>query len=238
VNITSTTATVIDLSDRDLRQRGLVPPEKLAMVHALVIGVGAIGRQVALQLAATGVQTMTLVDHDQVDVVNLAPKGYAPADLGNKKVHATAADCRRLNPELTIDAKPERFGRASTKQLMCFEGKADRRLAIFCCVDSIATRGIIWHATSSRCGCFVDARMSAEVIRVLASASPVNDVHYPSTLFESRQAHVGACTAKSTIYTASIAAGLMLTQFSRWLRGIPLDRDLTLNLLSSELTVS
>ena len=40
--------------DRDIRQRGLVPPERLAACHAVVIGVGAIGRQVALQLAAVG----------------------------------------------------------------------------------------------------------------------------------------------------------------------------------------
>ena len=41
------------LSDRDLRQRELVPPDKLASCHVLVIGVGAVGRQAALQLAAT-----------------------------------------------------------------------------------------------------------------------------------------------------------------------------------------
>ena len=87
--------TQIDLSSRDLRQRELVPPEKLAACHGLVIGVGAIGRQVCLQLAATGMPEMTLVDHDIVDVVNLAPQGFMPQDLGNPKVDATAAWCRR-----------------------------------------------------------------------------------------------------------------------------------------------
>ena len=47
---------------RDFRQRDLVPPEKLSACHPLVIGVGAVGRQLALQLAATGVTHMTLVD--------------------------------------------------------------------------------------------------------------------------------------------------------------------------------
>ena len=40
--------------DRFTRQRELVPAERLAAVTATVIGVGAIGRQVALQLAAIG----------------------------------------------------------------------------------------------------------------------------------------------------------------------------------------
>jgi len=41
--------------DRDVRQRALVPPARLAACQALVVGVGDIGRQVALQLAALGV---------------------------------------------------------------------------------------------------------------------------------------------------------------------------------------
>ena len=48
-----------DRTDRDLRQRDIVPPDKLAACHALVIGVGAVGRQVALQLAAMGIRGPT-----------------------------------------------------------------------------------------------------------------------------------------------------------------------------------
>ena len=39
-------------------------------------------------------------------------------------------------------------------------------------------------------------------------------------------------------YTGALAAGLMLSEFSKWLRDLPIDRDLTLNLLSAELTVA
>ena len=47
----------------------------------------------------------------------------------------------------------------------------------------------------------------------------------------------GRCTARSTIYSASIAAGLMAHQFTRWFRGIPVDCDMSLNLLAGELAV-
>ncbi len=40
---------------------------------------------------------------------------------------------------------------------------------------------------------------------------------------------IGRCTARSTIYTASIVAGLMI-QFKKWVRDIPIDLDLMLNL--------
>jgi hypothetical protein len=82
---------------------------------------------------------------------------------------------------------------------------------------------------------FVDGRMSAETMRVLACDQPTLDTFYKTTLFSEDQAYRGSCTAKSTVYTASIAAGLMVSQFTRWLRGLPVDRDITLNLLSAEL---
>src|ERR1022692_226643 len=98
-------------TDRDVRQRGLVPPEKLASCHVIVIGVGAIGRQVALQLAALGISWMTLFDDDIVQVENLAPQGYWPEDMKRPKVAATAEICRRIHPPIIILEMPERFKR-------------------------------------------------------------------------------------------------------------------------------
>ena len=43
------TAVPINHPDRNLRQRDIVPPDRLAACRATVVGVGAIGRQVALQ---------------------------------------------------------------------------------------------------------------------------------------------------------------------------------------------
>jgi sulfur carrier protein ThiS adenylyltransferase len=85
---------------------------------------------------------------------------------------------------------------------------------------------------------WLDGRMSAEVIRVLAVASPATDGFYATTLFDGGEVYAGSCTARSTIYSASIAAGLMLGQMTRWLRRLPIDADVTLNLLSMEMTVT
>ena len=80
--------------------------------------------------------------------------------------------------------------------------------------------------------------MSGEVIRVLTVAGEHGREHYPTTLFYPGEAFRGTCTSRSTIYTANIAAGLMIQQFTRWLRRLPTDNDLQFNLLSSELTVA
>jgi len=42
---------------------------------------------------------------------------------------------------------------------------------------------LIWEAVKARVSLFVDGRMSAEVIRVLAAGDEVSRQHYPTTLF-------------------------------------------------------
>ena len=51
-------------ANRFARQADLVPQDPLNTLTATVIGVGAIGRQVALQLASLGVPNLRLLDFD------------------------------------------------------------------------------------------------------------------------------------------------------------------------------
>ena len=88
--------------ERYSRQKDIVPPERIAACKATVIGVGAIGRQVALQLTAMGIPRLQLVDHDRVETSNLASQGYLESDLGRPKVEATADLCRQINSDIDI----------------------------------------------------------------------------------------------------------------------------------------
>lgn len=218
--------------NRDVRQRDLVPPERLAKVQAMVIGCGSVGRQVALQLAALGVPAMTLYDHDVVSVENLAVQGFGPDDLDSFKVHAVANLAHPQHPLMELNSVAERFRKNHIRSWI-----RDREIAVFACVDAIETRRSIWDAVRDRCGFFADGRMAAESLRVLASATPHGSA-YDRTLFTASEAFVGRCTAKSTIYSASVCAGLMLSQFTRWLRGLPVIIDVQLNLFAMEISVS
>lgn len=213
--------------ERYSRQKDIVPAERIAGCKASVIGIGAIGRQVALQLTAIGVPLLQLVDFDLVEVSSLASQGYHEEDLGQLKVEATASLCRRLNSSVDIDIKAERFRRSM-----------EIGSVIFICVDKIDVRRLIWGAVKDKVGFFCDARMSAEVLRVLTVCDSQSRVHYPTTLFRTEEAFVGPCTAKTTIYCANIAAGLMVSQFTKYLRQLPIEPDLQLNLLASELNVA
>jgi len=212
------------IQDRYVRQKELVPPDKLLDIKATVVGVGAIGRQVSLQLSAIGVPELQLIDFDQVSVENLGAQGFLESDLNCPKVEAVASVCKAINSEIKVTISNRKF------QSIRFTGGV-----VFCCVDQIETRKRIFNAIKERTDLFIDARMAAEYLRVLTVYDNYSREHYLTTLFPPAEAYRGSCTAKTTIYTANIAAGLMISQFAKWLRGCDIDKDIDLNLLTNEM---
>ncbi len=169
-------------------------------------------------------RSIQLVDFDVVDDSNRTTQGYTLADVGMTKVLATLTAIYQLDPAIKIEVVEDRYRpRVAIGEV------------VFCCVDSIDARAAIWRSAQTKCRYWCDGRMMGEVIRVLAAADEPGRDHYRTTLFPQSEAHSGRCTARSTIYAASIAAGLMVHQFTRWLRGMPVDRDTVLNLLAGEL---
>lgn len=216
-----------DTISRFSRQQDLVPQQCLLDLTVSVIGTGAIGRQVALQLAAIGARKLQLVDFDKVDLSNVTTQGYSAQKIGLPKIVALAEEVLALDPEVQIEQVMDRW-----------QPRLKPGDAVFCCVDSISARSAIWKSVAPRCRFWCDGRMLGEVLRILTVTETQGRLHYPMTLFDQSHAEQGRCTARSTIYSANIAAGLMLHQFSRWLRGIPVEVDFSLNLLASELLVA
>ncbi|QDV20639.1 thiamine biosynthesis protein ThiF [Gimesia panareensis] len=211
-------------TDRFQRQSDLIPAERLSQLTATVIGVGAIGRQVALQLAAIGTPRIQLVDFDTVESTNITTQGYRCHDLGQAKVDATARAIQELDESIQVTTHDDRY-RATIPT-----GEA-----VFCCVDSISARAAIWRSAGKHCKFWCDGRMQGEVMRVLTAVDTTSFNQYAETLFPQHEAQPGSCTAHGTIYTANIAAGLMVQRFGRWLRGLPCLQNITLNLLAMEL---
>ena len=212
--------------NRFSRQQDLVPQQRLRDMGVSVIGVGAIGRQAALQLAALGARRMQLVDFDLVEPSNVTTQGYHASDVGRTKVEATSEAVRRIDRSIDVDAVCDRY-----------RPRLEIGEAVFCCVDSISARRAIWRSAGPRCRFWADGRMLGETMRILVVADDAGRDHYPATLFRPSEAQPGRCTAHGAIYTANIAAGLMVHQFARWLRGQPVDPDVSVSLLASELVV-
>ncbi len=215
------------MNNRFVRQADLVPSEMLASEQVTVIGVGAIGRSVALQLASIGVRRMTLIDFDRVDQTNVTTQGYRHRDLGTPKVEATRQTALEIDPTIEVTIIEDRF-----------RTRHPTSRSIFCCVDSISDRRTIWRQVGHKSRFWCDGRMLGEVLRILTVADFQGHETYSESFFQKGDAETGRCTSRSTIYTAGISAGFMLHQFCRWLRGIRPDRDFTLNLLGSEITTA
>lgn len=88
------------------RLRGVVDLERLERAHVAVLGVGAIGGTVALELARAGVGTLTLIDNDVLATGNLARHVGELSQVGLPKTCAVAEQIRRRFPGTTIN---ERF---------------------------------------------------------------------------------------------------------------------------------
>src|SRR5438046_10131032 len=88
-----------------LAEIGPAGQQRVRQSRFLVVGVGALGSPVALYLAAAGVGTMGLADHDRVRLSNLQRQIVHSVDgLEQAKVEVAARTVRALNPDVTVES--------------------------------------------------------------------------------------------------------------------------------------
>ena len=76
---------------------------RLLASRVLVVGAGGLGSPALLYLAAAGVGTIGIVDHDTVDITNLQRQIiHSTDDVGRAKVASAAERIETLNPEIEI----------------------------------------------------------------------------------------------------------------------------------------
>ena len=76
---------------------------RLLAARVLVVGAGGLGSPVALYLAAAGVGTLGIVDHDVVEVSNLQRQIiHSTLTLGKPKVHSASDSIGALNPDVSV----------------------------------------------------------------------------------------------------------------------------------------
>lgn len=127
-----------DRYDRTRRHLGSEALERVRRSRVLVVGAGAVGGEVAKNLAMLGVGRIDLVDHDRIEITNLNRCVFfsvEDAAAGTPKVEAVARGCRRFAPEVevvahetTIETAPEEVWRADLVALAVDDNRA--RLAV------------------------------------------------------------------------------------------------------------
>jgi len=210
----------IDPKKRYERQSDLFTGQGKAVC---VVGVGAVGRQVALQLSSMGIERLLLVDPDKVEDVNLCTQGFRERDIGEDKTTATYKACKQLNSEIEIMSLPDIY----SKDLI----EAFKPDVLCACVDNMATRKQLFNDANEIDLLFVDSRMSAKIARVMTVCSESTVKHYEKELFTDDEMIQERCTSKTTMFCANICAGLVVSQVVKLLNNEPVENaDFTLDL--------
>ena len=139
-----------------LEEIGVEGQERIAAGHALVIGAGGLGSPVALYLASAGVGTITVADHDSVDLTNLQRQiAHNLARVGTPKAESARAAIEAINPEVLVRPLVQRADAQLLDELV---GGAD--VVVDCC-DNFATR----HAVNKACVAHRKPLVSGAAIR-------------------------------------------------------------------------
>lgn len=185
------------------RQLDLIPLESLK-TPIWIIGCGAIGSFVALQLAKMGLYDLHLVDPDMVSIENMSCQFFRHRDVGRPKVDALS--------DLLYDFAGEmiktKFHFSKWNPVMPMKG------IVIAAVDDMQVRGDIFTqcVKNFQVTHFIDPRMGAEtaLMYVMKPQEAKDRESYAKTLYTDQDAVQERCTAKSTIYTANLLSGLVV----------------------------
>ncbi len=88
-----------------LPEIGMEGQQKLKSARVLVVGAGGLGSPLCLYLAAAGVGTIGVVDHDLVEDSNLQRQVlFTVQDIGQSKAVCAAEHLQQLNPHIRIES--------------------------------------------------------------------------------------------------------------------------------------
>ena len=107
--------------DRQIMIRGLGEEgqEKLKRAKVIIAGSGGLGCPASMYLAAAGVGTIRIVDHDRVELSNLNRQVlHWDKDISRSKVDSAAEKLSQLNQGVKIEPMEETINEANISQLV------------------------------------------------------------------------------------------------------------------------
>ena len=121
-----------------LDEVGIEGQQAILDSHVLIIGAGGLGSPAALYLAASGVGTITLVDHDVVDLTNLQRQiAHTTERVGQPKVASAAQAMHAINPDVQVRCIQQHADEALLEELV-----AQATVVLDCC-DNYRTRQLV-----------------------------------------------------------------------------------------------
>ncbi|WP_404338135.1 HesA/MoeB/ThiF family protein [Sphingomonas sp. MMS12-HWE2-04] len=124
-----------------LREIGGAGQMRLKAASVAVIGAGGIGSPGIQYLAAAGIGSLTVIDHDEVSLSNLQRQTlYSTEDIGYEKVAAAGIAVKNLNPHVVYHGGAMRIDRGNVDSII---GRHD---VVLDGTDNFATRLLVADA--------------------------------------------------------------------------------------------
>lgn len=186
-----------------------------AVKHPIhIIGVGATGSFVAMELARMGCPVLNIYDFDELEIHNIPNQYYDTQDLGKPKVKALAEKLKLINPSIVVNAYNGKVLPKASE-----EGKGIDEMSgyVFLLVDSMKTRKELWEAVKKNKNivhCW-ESRLGSDQARVYSlDMSVKNFDKYEQDFYEDDNAEVSACGTSITVLPIVLqTASLMMVQF-------------------------
>lgn len=190
------------------RQLDIIPVEALD-IPVTIIGAGAIGSWVALCLAKMGMENLSVMDDDVVSIENMNSQFYPMSAIGKPKVEALH-DMVKSFTDIKISYTNKRYDGGPIPGI------------VVCSVDSMQARALVFQELAERSihtKFVIDPRMGSESA-LLYTYSPMDSDQcesYSTSLYSDEDSVQERCTAKATIYTANLLAGLVVKSIKDFL---------------------
>ena len=174
-----------------------------------IIGVGATGSFVAMELARMGCPVINIYDFDDVEQHNIPNQYYDVNDIGKDKVVALEAKLKLINPDITVNISTEKVTAEDMSKMSGY---------VFLLVDSMKVRKELWEAAKTNTNLINvwESRLGSDQARVysLPIQEGLDYTKYEQDFYDDDNAEVSACGTSITVLPVVMqTAALMIVQF-------------------------
>ena len=186
-----------------------------AVKHPIhIIGVGATGSFVAMELARMGCPVLNIYDFDDVEIHNIPNQYYDTGDLGKLKAEALADKLKAINPNIVVNVYTNAVLPVHNDE---HSGIDEMSGYVFLLVDSMKIRKELWMAAKENKNivhCW-ESRLGSDQARVYSLDMTVKDFSkYEADFYEDDNAEMSACGTSITVLPIVLqTASLMIVQF-------------------------
>jgi len=202
----------------NLRSQDIVD---LSGVEFHIVGCGAIGSSVALQLTRLGGDNFFVYDFDKVEVQNIGVSQYIDEDIGKPKVKALIDHMIKINQNIRVEGVLSRFKH--------YKGTKEGILVLG--LDSMNARKEVVKSLSehpNKPKTVIDGRMGAEHYQQYIYNN-ITMAKYEKNWYSDEDSDQEPCTRKATSYCSNMSGSFIANAAKNIVMKQPYFKEVTFN---------